>query len=422
MNYMIIENDNMKIQMKNPIIIYDLEPLLELHKGKLFSNILKVFINSCLEQFGTNIFSIKKSYSRTLTNILSGWMFSLYVDYDFSKDYFFPTNYNNVETLVTILKDMCKYDSTIKNVDNKIEQVILKLKSTYSNELNNMEKYKNSNLFNYNKSNYTISRTKYMNEKTNTVFYKLTITIDYIIKDKRLLNILNNIIIPVPIYNRLEAKYTGPKNKLDEYLWGILYRYQLLGSNNHQLAVLPSIMHQMKTDYNLDFECFASSINSMATNYCSIYYDLERHFGSVGSFFNITPLKGTFGFNPPYQKDIITLGCTRLLELLKDSSELSFIITIPIWDTEGRKIMKELYNNELEKQNIDYGDFEIMNTIRQSPFLKKIKMIPKEKFTYLDHNFNLYKNRTIQNTYILVLSNTTKDFNEIDGYNYESSQ
>ena len=178
----------------------------------------------------------------------------------------------------------------------------------------------------------------------------------------------------------------------------------------------------MKADYNLDFECFASSINSMATNYCSIYYDLERHFGSVGSFFNITPLKGTFGFNPPYQKDIITLGCTRLLELLKDSSELSFIITIPIWDTEGRKIMKELYNNELEKQNIDYGDFEIMNTIRQSPFLKKIKMIPKEKFTYLDHNFNLYKNRTIQNTYILVLSNTTKDFNEIDSYNYESSQ
>ena len=193
MNYMIIDKPSMKIQMKNPIIIYDLEPLLELHKGKLFSNILKVFINSCLEQFGTNIFSIKKSYSRTLTNILSGWMFSLYVDYDFSKDYFFPTNYNNVETLVTILKDMCKYDSTIKNVDDKIEQVILKLKSTYSNELNNMEKYKNSNLFNYNKSNYTISRTKYINEKTNTVFYKLTITIDYIIKDKRLLNILNNI-------------------------------------------------------------------------------------------------------------------------------------------------------------------------------------------------------------------------------------
>jgi len=416
---MIIENQNMKIQMTTPINICNLEPLLELYKGKLFSNILKVFINSCVEQFGTNIFSIKKSYSRTLTNILSGWMFSLYINYDLSKDYFFPTNYDNVETLVTILKDMCKYDSTIKNVDDKIEKVIIRLKSIYSEELYNLEKYKNSNLFNYNKTNYNISRIHYMNIKTNTEFYKLNITIDYIIKDKRLLNILNNIIIPIQIYNRLELKYTGPKNKLDEYLWAILYRYQLLGSNNHQLAVLPNIMHQMKTDYNLDFECFASTINSMATNYCSIYYDLERHFGSVGSFFNITPLKGTFGFNPPYQKDIITLGCIRLLELLKDNNDLSFIITIPIWDTKGRKIMRELYNNELEKQNIDYGDFEIMNTLRESPYLKKLKMIPKEKFTYLDHNFNLYKNRTIQNTYILVLSNTTKDFNEIDNYNYE---
>jgi len=418
---MIIDKPHMKIEMKNPINISELEPLLELHKGKLFSNILKVFINSCLEQFGTNIFSIKKSYSRTLTNILSGWMFSLYIDYDYSKDYFFPTNYNNVETLVTILKDMCKYDTSIKNVDSKIEHVVMKLKTIYSNELNNLEKYRSSNLFNYNKTNYKIVKTSYMNEKTKTDFYKLNIMIDYTIKDKRLINILNNIIIPVPIYNRLEQKYTGPKNKLDEYIWAILYRYQLLGSNNHQLAVLPSIMHQMKADYNLDFECFASSINSLSTNYCSIYYDLERYFGSVGSFFNITPLKGVFGFNPPYQKDIITTGCLRLLDLLKDNNDLSFIITIPIWDIEGRKVMKELYNNELEKQNIDYGDFEIMNIMRTSPFLKKIKMIPKEKFTYLDHNFNLYKNRTIQNTYILVLSNRIDNFKEIDNYNYETS-
>jgi hypothetical protein len=62
-----------------------------------------------------------------------------------------------------------------------------------------------------------------------------------------------------------------------------------------------------------------------------------------------------------------------------------------------------------------------MKTIRESVYLKKITMIPKEDFTYLDHNFNLYKNRTIQNTYIIVLSNTQYDFNQIDGYNYEMS-
>ena len=31
-------------------------------------------------------------------------------------------------------------------------------------------------------------------------------------------------------------------------------------------------------------------------------------------------------------------------------------------------------------------------------------MIPKEKFTYIDHNHLLVKNKTIQNTYVIVIS------------------
>ena len=31
-------------------------------------------------------------------------------------------------------------------------------------------------------------------------------------------------------------------------------------------------------------------------------------------------------------------------------------------------------------------------------------MISKENFTYIDHNFKLFKNKTIQNTYVIILS------------------
>jgi uncharacterized protein YfeS len=113
------------------------------------------------------------------------------------------------------------------------------------------------------------------------------------------------------------------------------------------------------------------------------------------------------------------VGITRLLQYLSEYNDLTFIITIPIWDLEGRKIMKELYNNELEKQNIDYGDFPIISTMKQSKYFKLVKMIAKDDFTYVDHNFNLYKNRTIQNTYVIVLSNTEKDFSNIMEYKYE---
>ena len=43
----------------------------------------------------------------------------------------------------------------------------------------------------------------------------------------------------------------------------------------------------MKTDFGLDFVCFASAINATSNNYCSIYYDVEKYFGSYGSFFNL---------------------------------------------------------------------------------------------------------------------------------------
>lgn len=411
----------------------ELEPLLEIYKGKLFSFLIKNFTRDCVNLLGTKIFSIKKSYSRTITNIFSSWMFSLYIDYDFSGDYFFPTNFQNTTALENILIDLCKYDDTIINPFEKINKILFNLKINYKNQLDSLKSYEKSDLFINNRKSYNIKKIMINVKKNNNInqdekkyvdqsFYKFIINLHFMIKDKRLNNILNNILIPTIIYEKMEQNYSGPKNKMDEYIWAIIYRYQLLGSNNHQLAVLPSIMNQMYQDYNLNFECFASSINNTFPNYCSIYWDLERFFGSHGSFFNIEPISGTFGFNPPYQKDVIEIGINKIfnfLEKANSSDNLTFIITIPIWDVIGRAHMKETYNNDLEKQNIDYGDFDIINKIRQSPFTKEILMIPKEKFTYVDHNFDLYKNKTIQNTYVIILSNQSLDLNKIHNYRFE---
>ncbi len=433
MDYQVIEIDkdketNLKLKIKKNNKSNDIvDPLLELFKGKLFSYLIKNFTSDCINNFGTHIFSVKKSFSRTLTNILSGWMFSLYINYDFSSDYFFPTNYSDTSSLENTLRDLCKYDNKIINPEDKIKKVVTCLKNNYKNMLVMLSDYKNSYNYKNNKQNYRIKKImtnikKNKSSDKEITFYKFEIIVGFNIKDKRLINILNNILIPTKIYDKLVNAFTGPKNKIDDYLWSIIFRYQLLGSNNHQLAVLPNVMGDMKNDYKLNFECFASSINSTFPNYCSIYWDLEKYFGSVGSFFNIIPLKGTFGFNPPYQKDIIDLGISKLLTFLKESNEqLTFIITIPIWDTEGRNFMKELYNNELEKQNIDYGDFPIISFVKKSEYFKGARMIPKEKFTYVDHNFELYKNKTIQNTYVIVLSNKDLNFDHINKYDFENN-
>jgi hypothetical protein len=402
----------------------EVDPILELYKGKLYSCLIKLFTNDCVNIFGTQIFSIKKSFTRTLTNLLSSWMFSLYADYDFSDDFFFPTNYSNTFFLENTLIDLCKYDNTIVNPYPAIQQVVSNLKNNYKYQLDLLNKYKKSFIYTNNKSNYKIKKTMIDTGRSNelNMVYKFEIFVNFIIKDKRLINILENVLLPVKLYNKLSTNYTGPKNKVDDYLWAIIFRYQLLGSNNHQLAVLPNVMKQMKNDYNLNFECFASSINSTFKQYCSIYWDLEKHFGSVGSFFNIIPSQGTFGFNPPYQKDIINKGIHKLFNFLEQATDnLTFIITVPIWDLEGRKYVKEHFNNDLEKQNIDYGDFPIIQTIKNSIYFRGLKMISKENFTYIDHNFSLYKNKTIQNTYVIILSNTTVDIKHINEYDFENN-
>lgn len=411
MNYKIhsYSNDNISFEYSVPYSNKEqqLNITLELYRGKLFCYIIKEFISMSIQYLGQKIFSVKKSFPRTLTNLLSSWMFTLYASENFNPllDPFIPNNYNETEPLKNTLYDLIQYDTSIENPKEKIDLLLENLKILFKNQLINLNNYKKSKHHN----TYNITKTNIIQIKNNEFkFYKFMIKVNFEIKDKRLNNILENLLIPIEEYEKLVKNYSGDSKNIDEYIWAILFRYQLLGSNNHQLGVKPDIMMKLNHDYKMNYECFASAINSTLNKFSSIYYDLEKYFGSYGSFYYIYPKEGVFGLNPPYQKDIMTNAIKRVLYFLKDADtdkrKLSFIITIPIWDIEGRAFMKQTYNNELPQKNIDYGDFEIISEIKKSPYHIATRMIPKENFTYMDHNFKLFKNKTIQNTYVIILS------------------
>ena len=385
----------------------DTSIVLELYRGKLFCHIIKDFINKATVLFGTKIFSVKKSFPRTLTNLLSSWMFTLYASekFDPTFDPFLPNNYTEIQSLINTLDDLVKYDENIKKPETLINLLTTYIIKIYEEQHKILLNYKKSSYYHDNKSKYKVRKIKIqqLRNNINYYFYKYIIDIEFEIKDKRLLNIIDNLLIPLDEYDKLKNNYTGNTN-MDDMICIILFRYQLLGSNNHQLGVKSDIMHKMNDNYNLNFECFASSINNTFPHYCSIYQDVEQYFGSVGSFYNLIPKKGTFGINPPYQKNIIDSALLKVINFLylakEKNNELSFIITIPIWDIEGKKF----FTNDLPQQYIDYGDFEIIKIIQESEFHKITRMISKENFTYIDHNFKLTKNKTIQNTYVIILS------------------
>lgn len=415
-------NENNKIIFKNKP---DFDPILELYRGKIYCQIIKSFIHIVTSKLGTEMFSIKKSYPRTLTNLLSSWMFILYSFEGNTNDPFFPDSFLNVEPLKLTLLDFCKYENKEKDYNQIVSSVLNEFVNSVNDYIDVLEKYKLSQFYLISKDNYKITKKlfKQVRDNEEISFYKFKININFGIKDKRLINILDNILLPIDIYDKLKRTYNGNQVLMDTIIWIIIFRYQLLGSNNHQLGVLPNIIKQMVKDYNLNFECFASSINSTLNNYCSIYYDVEKYFGSRGNFFNYTITEGVYGFNPPYQIDIMNLGIEKILNLLETANNkiittnneiknLTFIITIPIWDKEGQETL-----NQTNK--IDYGDFDIIKKIKTSEYFIGLRLISKEDFTYLDHNFKLYKNKTIQNTYIIMMStDKSLDFEKINNYNF----
>ena len=63
-------------------------------------------------------------------------------------------------------------------------------------------------------------------------------------------------------------------------------------------------------------ECFASPLNCYYPRFCSAFADVDAPFGSLGSFFDFSPTRGTFEANPPFEPAIVTSMLDRMSQLL----------------------------------------------------------------------------------------------------------
>jgi len=122
-------------------------------------------------------------------------------------------------------------------------------------------------------------------------------------------------------------------------LVAMLQRYLCLASpiarsegTGFHAALSEEVFHFLNYKIELCFECFASPFNCHFSRYCSIFEDTDSWFGSVGSFFELSVVEGSFGWNPPFCEEIMEQGVLHLLKLLKKSSRpLSFFVITPHW-------------------------------------------------------------------------------------------
>lgn len=198
-------------------------------------------------------------------------------------------------------------------------------------------------------------------------------------------------------------------NLLNKYIFCLLYRYSYLDSGNQQL----SIHHHIKEIYKecgVDFELFGSAINTLSTYYCSLFYDIEKYFGSQGNFFDMNIESGIYWCNPPYDDTIMTNSAQQLVKLLDQKKNICLLVTIPIWDKHtqfelekinfdnNNTIIRNFNINTMPNDHIDFGIYSLLK-----PFIKDELLIPKHRIPYF--NYKKYSSINAVNTYMLIVYN-----------------
>jgi hypothetical protein len=122
----------------------------------------------------------------------------------------------------------------------------------------------------------------------------------------------------------------------------MILRYSIFDTSSQQWSIGIDLYETISELFNISFETFASPLNFNMYRFCSIFYDTDNMFGSVGSFYNLTSenllmqnIQGVF-FNPPYlpilMKKCVAQCLTILDEMNKNNKDFNIFSFLPNWE------------------------------------------------------------------------------------------
>ena len=381
-------------------------------------------LNECfqlkLRELDPNIYNVNelfKNDSCKLIELINRWCWHQY-NSSKSVDYVIPYVADNKYDYERFIDDL-NYILDVHGSEHAIksdDKLIIGLNKYVSNYL----EIEHHNYSSRNNIDIKVARDNVEKKIRLTCSYKKN-TYQVIIHSKVYARLKIKLIMFGKNYNIMSDHYDNLDNLLDQYIFCLVFRYSYMDSGNQQLAIHKSIKELYKK-CGVNFELFGSAINTISTNYCSLFYDIEKYFGSNGSFFDIELNSGVYWCNPPYDDTIMSKTVDRLVEFLESDKELVFLVTIPIWDIYTQNKMKENNINDIVR-NYNEGthpsyheDFKIYSKLK--PYIKDELIIPKHRIPYF--NYRKYSNINAVNTYMLIIyKNIDKKIAENLHYNFD---
>ena len=117
--------------------------------------------------------------------------------------------------------------------------------------------------------------------------------------------------------------------------FAVLARYEALGGAGYQAALGEAAFDVLRDDLGVGCEAFASPLNCRYGRFCSAFPDVDAPFGSLGSFFDFKPTRGSFEMNPPFVPEVLLAAAEHAEALLRDAEKaggrLSFVVVVPAW-------------------------------------------------------------------------------------------
>lgn len=165
-------------------------------------------------------------------------------------------------------------------------------------------------------------------------------------------------------------------------LYCLMLRYIAISDQGVRQGAKPQAFFDALEEFNINFETFAASFAASSNHICSLFYDIEKYFGSYGNFFDLVPQRGFYQVNPPLDSLITVMAVERVLHILqntKETKKLGFILFIPAWDFET--IKAKGYTGKLEK----FNDFPIYYKAKDSKYLVYNYNILGKKIKYVQY-------------------------------------
>jgi len=301
-------------------------------------------------------------------------------------------NTSNIDPVLPIKE---KYDYTqliidLNNYNMDGKQIIKEL---------SVEKFINRKLIKFDRiyNNINYNKSIKINIVDNNIIYKNKYKINY---TQPILDKLNK------FYNKLDNINSNDKQYKYVIIFCLLYRYSYLDADNQQLAISIPFKNDLLINYGVNIELFGSSINRFFNNYCSLFFDLEKYFGSLGNFYNINIVSGLYIANPPYDEELMTNMSLKLINFLNNTNKpLGFIVTVPVWDKKTSVSISKICNTEIN----NYSSYKCKEILEESKYFYKEYIFCKNKFPY--YNFSKLKYINACNTYIFIIKNNLLNFN-----------